>query len=101
MMTRCARATGVASQARSRNCCQRRMKNSSRRASSVGLQSPGSTTAMTFGGGVLGSGFDLLGLGEGGLSVISMQESNQERYDQRYYLSSQHHDRPTHAACRH
>ena len=56
---------------------------------------------MTFGGGVAGIGFDLMGLGDGGLSsLISMQECNQERRNQREDLAGQHDDRLTNTGRR-
>lgn len=77
------------------------MTASSNRPRSGVFGGPSSLTASTFGGGISGNGFDLIGLGEGGLSLISTQNCNQKRYDQRYYLAGKHQDRSAHAACRH
>ena len=49
---------------------------------------------MTFGGGVAGIGFDVSGLGEEGVSLISANECNEQGSCQDQYLGRQEHDGP-------
>jgi hypothetical protein len=62
--------------------------------------SGGSLTAMTFGGAVEGIGFDVRGLGDGGVSLISTHDCNDQGDGQREDLDCQQDDRLADALCR-
>lgn len=55
---------------------------------------------MTLGGGVAGIGFDVIGLGDAGVSLIPVQSCNEEGSGQSEDLNGEQEHRTAHTPCR-